>query len=296
MEPNIRQMRSFVAIAKAGSFTRAAQMFHVSQPALTVQIRQLETALNVRLFDRSTRSVQVTRVGRELIPIFERLLGELDGVVNGVRELATTRHGTVRLACLPSLAATLLPPAIAQFRARHPHVQFVLKDGVGEKIATLVKADIVDFGITALTQDDPELEAVPLMQDRIHAVYLAPHRLDRERRITLDALAREPLILMDEGTTIRQVVERAFSQARMAKTTAIETTYMSSALGMVRAKLGVALLPSTAIEAREAGKLRSRPVEGRGFLRPIFVVHKAGRSLPPASAGFLESLKKARRR
>jgi DNA-binding transcriptional LysR family regulator len=290
MTPSLAQIRSFVAIAKSGSFTRAAHAVHLSQPALTVQIRQLEQALNVKVLDRNTRSVRLTRVGEELVPVLERLLHELDTVVAGARGLAAMRHGIVRVACLPSFAATILPAAIVAFRAHHPGVQFVLKDGVGGKIVALVKADAVDFGITGGDVSDSELATSILMRDRIHAIYLAPHPLDHERKITAQSLARHPLILMDEESTVRQIVDRAFTDAGRAIKPIIEATYMSTAVGMVRAKLGVALLPSTAIEAKASGRLRSRPIEGKNFVRPIFVVRKEGRSLPPASENFLAML------
>ena len=120
MTPSLAQIRSFVAIAKSGSFTRAARAVHLSQPALTVQIRQLEQALNVKVLDRNTRSVRLTRVGEELVPVLERLLHELDTVVAEARGLAAMRHGIVHVACLPSFAATILPAAIVAFRAHHP--------------------------------------------------------------------------------------------------------------------------------------------------------------------------------
>src|ERR1700730_12748465 len=134
MTPSLAQIRSFVAIAKLGSFTRAARAVNLSQPALTVQIRQLESALNVKILDRNTRSVRLTRVGEELLSVFDRLLNEFDTVVTGAKDLATKRLGVVRLACLPSFAATVLPKAIVAFRVRHPGIQFLLKDGVGRKI------------------------------------------------------------------------------------------------------------------------------------------------------------------
>jgi DNA-binding transcriptional LysR family regulator len=169
-------------------------------------------------------------------------------------------------------------------------VQFVLKDGVGGKIVALVKADAVDFGITGGDVSDSELATSILMRDRMHAIYLAPHPLDRERKITAQSLARHPLIMMDEESTVRQVVDRAFTDAGRSIKPIIEATYMSTAVGMVRAKLGVALLPSTAIEAKASGRLRSRPIEGKNFVRPIFVVRKKGQSLPPASESFLAML------
>jgi len=290
MNPSLPQIRSFVAIAKLGSFTRAARAVNLSQPALTVQIRQLESVLDVKVLDRNTRSVRLTRVGEELVPVFERLLHELDAVVAGAKELASKSHGIVRLACLPSFAATLLPAAIVAFRAKHPGVQFVLKDGVGRRIINWVKTGDADFALAGGEVNDPELHTAVLMRDRLHAIYLSPHPLDKEKTIAAESLMRHPLILMDEESTVRQVVDRAFAERGLAIKPAIEATYMATAVGMVRAKLGVALLPSTAIEARPVGRLRSRPIEGRSFWRSIFIVRRAGRTLPPASESFLAML------
>jgi DNA-binding transcriptional LysR family regulator len=290
MNPSVAQMRGFVAIAKAGSFTRAARSLNLSQPALTVQIRQLEAALKVRILDRNTRSVELTRIGRELVPIFERLLGELDTIVSNARDLSTKQYGIVRVACLPSVAATVMPTAIATFKARHPGVQFSVRDGVGEKIIGLLKADAVDFGITAGDIDDPEFETRVLMQDHMHAVYLTPHPLHGEKRITAEKLSHYPLIMMDEESTVRRIVDRAFHSAGITIKPIIEATYMATAIGMVQARLGVAILPSTAIEAKPQGRLKSRPIDGRNFNRPILIVRKVGRSLPPASESFLKGL------
>jgi DNA-binding transcriptional LysR family regulator len=290
MTPSVTQMRSFIAIAKEGSFTRAARMLNLSQPALTVQIRQLEAALKVRILDRNTRSVALTRIGRELVPIFERLLSELDSVVSSARDLSTKQYGIVRVACLPSVAATVMPSAIAAFKAQHPGVQFSVKDGVGEKILALLKSDAVDFGITAGEIADPEFQTRVLMRDHMHAVYLAPHPLEKVKRITADKVAQFPLILMDEESTVRQIVDRAFRLAGVATKPIIEATYMATAIGMVQARLGVAILPSAAIESKPQGRLKSRPIEGRHFSRPIVTVRKLGRSLPPASQSFLDAL------
>jgi DNA-binding transcriptional LysR family regulator len=293
MTPSVPQLRSFITIARTGSFTQAARALNLSQPALTVQIRQLEAALKVRLIDRNTRSVSITRIGRELVPVFERLLAELDTVVSGARDLSEKRYGIVRVACLPSVAATVMPSAIASFKTKHPGVQFSVKDGVGEKIVALLKSDHVDFGISAGELDDPQFETSVLMNDHMHAVYLTPHPLHTEKRITAEKLSHYPLIMMDEESTVRKLVDRAFRHAGVAARPIIEATYMATAIGMVQARLGVAILPSAAIEAKSQGRLKSRPIEGRHFTRPIFIIRKANRSLPPASEAFLNTLKVA---
>jgi len=290
MTPNLSQIRSFVAIGKLGSFTQAAHAVNLSQPALTVQIRQLEASLNVKILDRNTRAVRLTRVGEELLSVFERLLGEFDAVVAGAKDIATKRLGVVRLSCLPSFAATVLPKAIVAFRAHHPGIQFLLKDGVGRKIVSLVNSEDVDFGIAGGEVNDPDVQTQILTRDEMHAVYLSPHALDKEKKLTADLLARQPLVLMDEDSTVRQVVDLAFSEAGFSIKPVLEATYMSTAVGMAKAGLGIAILPSTAIEAQPSGKLKSRRIEGSNFGRSIFIVRKSGRTLPPASEAFVATL------
>ena len=116
MDVSLRQVRSFLTVARVKSFTGAASILNVTQPALTMQIRRLEEALGVTLFDRDTRSVELTRVARDLIPAFERTLQDFDAALDSARDIATQTRGIVRLAVLPSVAAGVLPDAILGFR------------------------------------------------------------------------------------------------------------------------------------------------------------------------------------
>lgn len=290
MNVNLRQVRAFVSVARFGSFTRAAKLLNLTQPALTVQIRQLEQSLDVRLFDRNTRSVNLTRVGRELVPAFQRLLQEFDAIVVDTKDLAAKRHGIVRLACLPSFASTLLPGLIAGFRARHPRVSFVLKDAVGKRIVSMVREEVVDFGIGVVDAEEPDLETRHLMRDRMHVVFPARHHLARVRRVTLDSLKAYPLVLMDPESSVRAIVDAAFARSGHLAVPACEATYMSSAIGMVRAGLGVTILPSTAMELRADRTLRSKPIDDPGCTRRIVIVRRAGRSLSPAAESFVDEL------
>ena len=290
MDVNLRQVRAFMAVARFGSFTRAAQLLHLSQPALTVQIRQLEDGLGAKLFDRNTRSVSLTAVGRELIPAFQRLLQEFDAVVINAKDLSAKRHGVVRLACLPSFASTILPGIIAGFRRRHPRVSFVLRDAVGKRVLSMVRTDDVDFGIGVADAEEPDLETLYLMQDRMHVVYPARHPLARTRKITLDIVRDYPLVLMDPDSSVRAILDAAFARTGKLVVPACEATYMSSAIGMVRAGLGVTILPSTAMELRANPRLRSKPIEDPGLTRRIAIVRKTNRTLSPAAESFIEEL------
>jgi DNA-binding transcriptional LysR family regulator len=124
----------------------------------------------------------------------------------------------------------------------------------------------------------------------MHAVFPRGHSLERQKRITPKLLATHPLILMDEESTVRQVVDTGFGAAGQKAIPAFEATYMATAVGMAQAGLGIAILPSSAIEARPTDALASRPIEGGDFARKIWVVRRAGRSLPPAAEVFLEHL------
>jgi DNA-binding transcriptional LysR family regulator len=290
MNMTLRQVRAFVVVARFSSFTRAADLLHLTQPALTVQIRQLEQALGVKLFDRSTRAVELTRTGRELLPVLERLLEEFDAVVVSTREMATMRYGTVRMAALPSVAATVLPPLIARFKQRHPHIRITVRDSVGEHINAMVREEIVDFGIGSDVEPDAELETVPLFEDEMRAVVPASHPLGKQTEVILDRLIEEPLILMDTGSSVRSLVDRAFADRGHLAVPAYEVTYMSTAIGLVRAGLGIAILPSTAIELRLDPDIRSPCIREPVLRRSITLVLKVGRSLPPAAEALRDML------
>jgi DNA-binding transcriptional LysR family regulator len=290
MNMTLRQVRAFVVVARFSSFTRAADLLHLTQPALTVQIRQLEQALGVKLFDRSTRAVELTRTGRELLPVLERLLGEFDAVVVSTREMAAMRYGTVRIAALPSVAATVLPPLIARFKQRHPHIRITVRDSVGERINAMVREEIVDFGIGSDVEPDAELETIPLFEDEMRAVVPASHPLGKQTEVMLDRLIDEPLILMDTQSSVRSLVDRAFADRGHLAVPAYEVTYMSTAIGLVRAGLGIAILPSTAIELRLETELPSLSIQEPILHRSITLVLKVGRSLPPAAEALRDML------
>jgi DNA-binding transcriptional LysR family regulator len=290
MDLDLRQIRAFATVAQLGSFTGAAKRLHVSQPALTVQIRNLEESLGVRLFDRNTRTVSLTRMGRELLPALERILRDLDAVVAEARDVAAQRHGTVRLAVLPSFASGVLPEIIARFREEHPKISFVIHDVIASGVVDQVREEQVDLGLTGGRIVDPEFEVLHTTQDHMHVVYPVGHPLADIEQINVDALIQHPLILMHPATSVRAVVDAAFLAAGRLPIVAAEATYISTAVGMVRAGLGAAILPGSAMEVRAERTLRSRSVDDASFTREVSLIKKADRTLPPASESFARNL------
>jgi LysR family transcriptional regulator, carnitine catabolism transcriptional activator len=287
---NLRHLEAFVAVAQAGNFTRAAQALHISQPALTVQIRQLENSVGARLIDRNTRSVKLTSIGQQLSPVVRRLLREIDTVIEHAHEMAAGRLGTVSVAALPSVCSMVLPRMIAAFREKNPGIAVVMKDVVAQKVLAMVKNEEVDFGIGGFTGADPAIKVTPLFKDRMKVVFPPRHPLARKRTVKLMDLVDLPLILMDPQSSVRMLADRAFESIGYFPTPAYEATYMSSAVGMVKAGLGVAFLPSAALELSELGGLSARVVNHPGLTRDIVAVQKAGRQPSPAAAAFLDVL------
>jgi DNA-binding transcriptional LysR family regulator len=292
MDLNLRDIRAFIAVAQAGSFTRAAVRLHLSQPALTVQIRRLEETVGARLFDRNSRSVALTPLGRDLLPVLQKSLGDMEQVLHDARALSDGSTGTVRLACLPSFAASLLPDLIQAFRRELPDVSFQLRDVVASVVNALVRNEDVDVGLTGGEITDASLEVLYAGEDRLCVVCPDGHPLMSERRIGLSEIVRYPLVLTAAGTSVRAVVDAAFERAGCAPAPTCEPTYMMTAVAMVRAGLGVTILPGSAREVRAEPSLVARGIDEPSFVRPIALVKKRGRTLPPVTQAFVSVMVK----
>ena len=290
MDLNLRQIRTFLTVAQNGSFTRAADLLHLAQPTLTVQIRRLEEALQVKLFDRNTRSVSLTRVGKELLPVFERMVNDLDAVIADTRDIAAMRRGIVRIAALPSMAAGILPLAIRAFREKHAGASFVIRDAVAGRVMGMVRDEEVDIGITGGIRRGTDIEVLFERQERLLVVFREDHWLSEQETIGVDEIARCPVVMLDPSTSIRGVVESAFFEAGRSIHVACEATYMMTAVGMVSGGLGVTILPESSLEVSAFKGIKSRPIEGDSFVRSVSVIAKSGRSLPPLSQQFAEDL------
>lgn len=289
MRITFSQIRGFVTVASTGSFTKAADVLHLSQPALTTRIRQLEEALDLRLLNRNTRSLDLTEAGKELLPIFRRLVGDLEGAVSNAREHSRKSNAIIRLACLPSFAATMLPDLISKFQAKRPEATFVVQDVVNSQIRSLVREGQVDFGICVYEGEEPDLVFEELFEDDLTVIYRPGHPLHSAKHITMAELIEHRLILISRGSSIREAVEKAFAAGGLSVSPACEVTYMSTAVALVQAGMGVAILPSTAIEARSAGIL-ARRIEDSGFVRKLVLVKRKSASLSKVVQQFADSV------
>lgn len=290
MIQGIRPIRAFLAVARLGSFTRAAAELHVSQPALTVQIRQLEESLSVRLFDRNKRQVALSSNGRELLRPLEKILADIEALMVASHGLSKLQSGSVAVATLPSVASSLLPFVIQQFAKEHPNISIRINDAIADQVVRLVKTEEVDFGIGPKVGSDKEIEYVEFLSDELCAFFPCDHPLANRKLLKLRDVAAYPLILTTKGTSVRSLVERALEKERLEITLACDANYMSTAVGMVRAGLGVSILPKSAVDSASCVGVQVAAIRTPGLTRKIGLIRKRNRSLSPAAQCFIDLL------
>jgi DNA-binding transcriptional LysR family regulator len=197
----------------------------------------------------------------------------------------------VSLAVLPLVAAQVLPEAIQKFRRRYPGVTVQVSDVPAERLLESVKKEEVDFGIGTCSRADRELRATPLIVDSLCAFVRRAHLLARQDSVTLRELVTQPLILIGKGTSVREVLDDALQREKLLPKVAYEANYVSTALGMVRADLGITVLPESVAHIEDAGGIRCLPITRPTLSRKIEIIQRKDRSLSPAAEQMLEVLR-----
>lgn len=291
--PNLsaRQLQSVVSLARYGSFVAAAADLAMSQPALTRTIKQVEDAVGVRLFARSTRHVTLTAAGHEFVPAAERLLADLDISVQNMRALGGRRRGQLVIACLMSVGYGLLPGIVADYRRRHGGVDLHIREGVQNAIHEDVRSGLADFGIGDLIDVHQSIDAEPLLEERFHVVLPPRHRLATARRLRLADLKQETLIVMPFGAGMRRLIDGAAAAGGVAFEQTITVNQFATTFNLVRAGVGVSIVPNAALPAGRTDDLIARPLVGANISRRLGILRLHNRPLSPAAEGFIETLR-----
>jgi LysR family carnitine catabolism transcriptional activator len=293
MNLSSRQLRAFVALAQERHFTKAAERCHTTQPAFSALIRTLEDAAGTRLFDRSTRRVELTPEGKLFNESALRLLNDLDSVMEDIHDHVAKRKGRVAVAALPSLAAGWLPGIYAQFLARFPGVELQLHDALLEPCLDLVRGGSVDIAVAAKGRDMAGLAAEPLCEDYFHLVCRNDHPLAQRAAVHLRELKGSAIIQLGKGSSIRQSLSR--SNVFAGLDTFLEVDHLATVTGLVAAGLGVSLVPSmTLFQFRHPG-ITVVPLAGKSRLkRSLYLIRRSEKSLSSAARAFYELLQEQR--
>lgn len=286
MNVSLRHLLAFVALAEHRSFTRAAEACHLSQPAFSALVRQLEDEVGARLFDRSTRHVALSAEGREFQPGAQRAIAEFEAALGGVRERALRERGRVSIALLPSLAAGWLPEVLAGFRERHPGLALEVADVLSEACIARVTSGQADLALAATRAETPELQAEWSCSDGFHLVCRADHPLARRRKLQPADLARHPFVHLSRTSSVRQYVDAATHPH--PPPAVIEVDQLATVAGMVRAGLGISVVPALTLYQFAGPGLVTRPLDWPGLERSLYLVRRRERALSFAAQAFYD--------
>ncbi|WP_321932009.1 LysR family transcriptional regulator [Paraburkholderia guartelaensis] len=261
------ELEAFVAVAELGTFHRAAEKLHLTQPGLSRRIRKLEQALGVELFHRTTRSVTLTGVGRQFLPMAREQIAQLGMMLTSIQEIAEKRYGKVRVSSIPTVVARLLPDVLRLYARKYPHIGVQILDGNHDFVISQVRAGLAEFGVSLHPGDDEDLVFDPLFEDRY---VLAVHRDDplaQAEQLTLGDLRHARLVIGGRDSGNRLLLEMLMSQESVRLRWFYEVEHISCVAALVAAGVGCAILPESAVG--EAGALASPSVRAVPLASPV---------------------------
>ena len=289
---NIKHLKAFLAVSSELHFTRAAELVFITQPALSALIQQLELDLGVQLVRRHTRQVELTAAGIEFTETAQKLVHDFEQAIHDIQTYKSIKRGRLNIAALPSVCSWLLPPILKQFKLNHPDIRLNVVDIPGQEIIDALKQRHIDFGLS-YTQMNKDIEATKIMQDTLVVVCHCENHLANKKNITWRELADEPMIAMNQGTTIRTLIDSTALSKDMKLDIILEPKLMPTALAYVEAGIGVSILPSSGVSKELSPKLRCIPLSAPAIKREISLLRLKDSALSPAANSFknlLESM------
>jgi LysR family transcriptional regulator, carnitine catabolism transcriptional activator len=292
----LRQLKAFLSIAKEESITRAAEQLHLTPSAISMLIRSLEMELSVKLFNRTTRKLELTESGQRLLPTVQAVFSQLNSGIEAIHQLAAARLGKFTIATSPLLAAELIPKLIASFQEHAPGIQISLLDVAVNEVVRAVQQNEADFGICTAPDTNAsvfhKLTLTPLYKDRLMLACPTNHQLALKKDIRWIDLVGEPLALLKPGSGLRRLVDQGFQTISETPQIAFEVAHVATAVGLVDAGLCSAILPSYTLARSELKNISVVPIVGPMIQRDIVVVSKTARELPAPCEAFIAHFKK----
>jgi LysR family transcriptional regulator, carnitine catabolism transcriptional activator len=280
MKITSHDLQLFLTLAQEKNFTRAAERCGLSPSAFSTRISSLEHALGAKLFDRTTRRVELTPDGEVFEPFAHHLHADLANMVQIFRDRAARRRGRVSVAALPSVSAGWMPTILSRFAARHPDVQLSITDAMAETCISLVRNGDVDFGVSTLG-DAKDLDKTIVAMDHFHLVCRADHELLSKKKVAAADIAACPFIHLARNSSVRRLLDAAFDRVKL--NTYLEANYMATLAGMVEAGLGITVVPSLSLHQFARPTLGARILQDPRISRPIYLIRRQGRTLSAAA-------------
>lgn len=285
---DVRSLTCFVEVVRRGGFTRAGEVLHLTQPAVSKAVKGLEEELGQPLLLRAGRRVALTDAGRG---VYERALGVLSAmraIAEEVAEVGQVKRGTVRVGVPPMVGAAFFPPVLHDFRSKYPGISLEMREEGARRIEALVLEGALDAGATVLPTDAGAFELIPLMRDVLCAVVPPRSPLARRRKVALGDLRDVPLVLYRADFALHGHILDACRREGFAPRVASESSQWDFMAAMVAANVGAALLPKTICRRLDPARVRVLPLVEPALRWDLALAWRRGHQLPPAARAFAE--------
>ncbi|MFK8049695.1 MAG: LysR family transcriptional regulator [Halioglobus sp.] len=266
----INQVIAFCGVARTGSFAEAAIQLHLSQPTLSIAIKNLEENLGGKLLARTTRSVSLTPEGKAFYPVARRLLADWEQSLQDVRNHFTLRRGKLDIAAMPTYTSNLLPQILAEFHRRYPDINVTVHDVIAESVVEMVREKRCELGVTFHPGDAPDLNFQPLFRDRFIAILPKDHPLLTRRQLRWPDLLEYPHISLQRPAGTRALIDQALEEKGLVLMPAFESHQLVSVGRMVSEGLGLSVVPSTS-----RAQMEEMQLECRAITSPV-ITHQLG--------------------
>jgi DNA-binding transcriptional LysR family regulator len=261
---NFRQLKCFQAVVELGNFSRAAERLNTSQAGISHAIRDLEEELRCRLFDRTTRRVELTEAGQVFAASALPGLAEIERATTAVRDLGELKKGVVRIAAPPLLGATVLPRLINEVEKEFPSLTLRIEDVATNLVVPRVRNGLCDIGVGTFAAGEEGVDMMRVLRDRLMAFIPPEHSFRLEEEVTWQQLNGERLIVLSRESSIRLLTEMGFEQSGQALRPHLEVHQIGTALSLVENGAGISILPTYAFAA-----INGRPIIARALRDPV---------------------------
>ena len=289
---DLQQLQAFVAVAERGSFREGAEHIHLSPSALSRRIDKLESILGARLFNRTTREVELTSLGRIFLERASTALDDLELAMLGISDIAATRSGHVTVACVPSAALYFLPEVVRTFSETYPLVRIRLIDEAASQVLASVVSGESDFGISFMGNLVPQVDFEPIHTDPFVLAVPRSHQWASSTSISWSDLVHERMISVARSSGNRQILDDVLAKAGINPSYRFEVSHIATLLGMVEAGLGLAVVPKMALPPVHPS-LQAVRLDGPAVSRELGVAKRRGVMLRAPAQIFHDHLKMA---
>ena len=281
-------LQAFVCVAELGSFVKAAQQLHLTQTALTRRIQKLEGLLDTRLLDRTTRKVELTATGRDFLPQARHLVLDATRTLERVRDKAQLGGGHFTLACVPSLTTHVLPELIRAYAQQSPGNALRLLDASSHDVRAAVLDGQAELGIAINGEQHAELEEMALFEDPLTLLCPTPHALQDRSTVSWTDLQGIDLIVVSSFMATRMFLDYQLAQRGIRLSGHYEVQHHATAINLVAAGVGCAVLPSSTFENGDRPNVVKIPLIGPVVKRRVTLLRRKQASLSAAAEGFYQ--------